>query len=207
MKLKDLVPPVVVTTKRGVDKHRARKLARRQLVDAERLNLGCGDTLREGWANIDLRARPGVVGLDLTWGLPVAEGTIETAYIEHMLEEIAQPAALAVLRDVRRTLKPGGVLRISTPDLAVLISEYVEGRCDYWEAVGWSPRNPCDMVNEGLSLWGNRYLYDRQRLEAFILSAGFSEVQLVRWGQSDHRFLRDLETRADRGELIVEATK
>jgi hypothetical protein len=41
--------------------------------------------------------------------------------------------------------------------------------------VGWRPATPCQMVNEGLRLWGYQFLYDASELKRILEEAGFRE--------------------------------
>src|SRR5262245_43358548 len=130
---------------------RARLLAaraRRELASARRLHLGCGPNLLTGWANVDLRSAAGVVELDLAHALPVADDSVELIYSEHFIEHLDRGDGERLLRECRRVLKPGGRIRISTPDLQAAARFYLEGRTDDWQDVGWHPETPCRMLNE-----------------------------------------------------------
>lgn len=119
-----------------------------------RLHLGCGSTVVPGWENIDksptARVPPqlrtvlrrvgllseqqaaadfpaGIVHADVRQGLSYDGGTVAFVYSSHMIEHLARWQALELLRECRRVLKPGGVVRIATPDLAELVAAYVRG--------------------------------------------------------------------------------
>jgi predicted SAM-dependent methyltransferase len=105
-------------------------------------------------------------------------------------------------------LKPGGVLRISTPDLATLITDYKSARIDRYAGT-WEPPSPCIMVNEGMRLWGHQFLYDEAEMIASLKVSGFgsNDIYRVSHRKSDYSVLRDLEVRPYRCDLILEATK
>lgn len=120
-----------------------------------RLNLGCGLRAPEGWVNIDrspsilLDRIPGAKTLFLrtkvltpeqavVWprnirminvrkGLPYRTGTVETVYSSHMLEHIYFAEAQRLLREIRRVLQPGGILRLALPDVDRWVSDLYEG--------------------------------------------------------------------------------
>ena len=71
----------------------------------------------------------------------------------------------------------------------------------------WSPETPCDLLNEGMRLWGHRYIWDEDRLRGALQHAGLHGVERVGWRQSENEPLRGLESRPFHGDLIVEATK
>jgi predicted SAM-dependent methyltransferase len=186
---------------------RERKRAAKQLTRQSRLHLACGSNLLAGWANVDIDGASEVIKLDLTRSLPVASESIDFVFCEHFIEHISASDAERLLREIRRCLRPGGVIRLSTPDLAVLVTHYRDQKLDTWHDVGWTPQTPCRLLNEGLHSWGHQFVYDQRELETLLGSVGFSAVRRVRWRQSDHRELSGLECRPDHSELIYEATR
>jgi len=181
--------------------------ARQQLLGRDKLHLGCGGHLLPSWANVDLDGPEGVVCLDLSKPLPVADGAVKFVFCEHFIEHISAEQGRAFLRECCRVLRPGGVMRVSTPDLNTLVQEYLAGRVGEWRDVDWSPATPCAMINEGLRLWGHQFVYDEAELVSALKAAGFSNVGRMPWHESGHVELRDLETRPYHRDLILEATK
>lgn len=90
------------------------------------LNLGCGTRYRDGWINIDIEpAGPGVIRHDLSRGIPLAGESCSVVYHSHLLEHLRREDAIAFLRECRRVLEPGGVIRIATPDLERICRDYL----------------------------------------------------------------------------------
>jgi SAM-dependent methyltransferase len=81
---------------------------------ADRLNLGCGTDIREGWVNLDVAPLPGVdVVHDLSQlPLPFADASLQEIVARDVLEHLDW---IPVLRDLHRVLRPGGTLSISSP--------------------------------------------------------------------------------------------
>jgi predicted SAM-dependent methyltransferase len=184
-----------------------RRQASHQLRSAEKLHLGCGSVHFDGWANVDFAGPPGTIHWDLTSPIPARPGAISCIYSEHFIEHISREQAGQLLSNCLALLAPGGVIRISTPDLAYLIDQYKAGRLDEWKDMGWLPQSPAKMINEGLHLWGHQFVYDADELTSALKNAGFKEVTLARWGISEHPDLMGRETRPYHHDLIVEGTK
>jgi SAM-dependent methyltransferase len=62
--------------------------------------------------------------LDLTQPLPYPDGAFEAALGSHVLEHLTPPEAEGLLRELRRVLRPGAILRIAVPDLDAVIAAY-----------------------------------------------------------------------------------
>ena len=160
-----------------------------------------------GWTNVDVGGGSGVVRHDLTQPFPLPSETVKLVYSEHFIEHIARDQALSLLKECRRVLAPGGVLRLSTPDLRKLLAEYSASRITEWSDVGWLPSTPCRMVNEGMRAWGHQFVYDFDELTLLFSEAGFPHVTRAAWRESRHSGLEGLECRPFHGEIIVEAVK
>ena len=180
---------------------------RQQLAGHDRVHLGCGPNVLEGWANLDIGGGSGVTHFDLTSRLPFSDASVNRVFTEHFIEHIPRKRGLSVLRECARILKPNGVLRLSTPDLRVLVDQYLAGRTIEWSDQGWTPNSPCQMLNEGMRRWGHQFVWDEAELVAALSSVGFATVNRVAWRESEHSGLSGLECRTDHGDLIVEAVR
>lgn len=87
-----------------------------------KINLGCGNNLKEGYVNIDLYSDAADVQLPLD-DLPYEDGSISSIYCEHALEHV--PHAVA-LNEWFRILEYKGVLNLLIPDLEECCRHYLE---------------------------------------------------------------------------------
>jgi predicted SAM-dependent methyltransferase len=190
----------------------ARRLSR--LVgsrEVAKLHLGCGPRLLPGWVNIDFILGCDVL-LDLRLPIPLRDGTVDYVYSEDFLEHLTFQEGTGLLGECARILKPGGVLRLATPDLKALAQAYLE-RSE--RSFRWYRENfPgiftfAQMFNSGMRAWGHRFLYDEEALTVVLERLGL-EVTREKFDQSAHAALRGLEFRnADEGaqSMYLEATK
>ena len=182
-----------------------RRIGTRQRIRRyDRLHLGSGPRLLEGWANVDIEGR-GVLVWDLRKPLPLEDGQVRFVYTEQFIEHITRNDAASLFSHARKVMAPSGIVRVSTPDLARLVDDYRSGKVVRMEHGGWFPETPCRMLNEGMRLWGHTFLYDEDELAGLLRECGFHGVKRVKWGESEHLELRSLESRPDFGDLIVEA--
>lgn len=178
-----------------------------------RLHLGCGERYMDGWLNVDANE---AVRADyycdlrkpLSW-LP--DGSIRLVYSEHFVEHITILENQALLTELYSKLKPGGVCRISTPDLEDMVARYLDKHT--WKSQSWIKEfgyewmpNRCVMMNIGFRDWGHQFIFDEECLTQLLQSIGFSRVNRVKMNESQYPELRNLETRIGNW-LIVEAVK
>lgn len=173
-----------------------------------KLHVGCGRVKLSGWINADLSPRAELV-IDLRWPLPFPTDYLDYIYSEHVLEHLRYKTAVRFLREARRVLAHGGVIRIAMPDL----DDLVEGYQNDWRRFDWVSwpehsfiKTRAQMINIAFRWWGHQHLYNREELERALRDAGFSDIRFVEPGESTHPDLRNLETRAD-SRLVAEATK
>lgn len=81
-----------------------------------RLNLGCGNDVRDGWVNIDSHERPGVLVADLAdpnLSLPFPDDHFTEIEASHLIEHIAVP--LPLLAELHRVAANGCKLTFRCP--------------------------------------------------------------------------------------------
>jgi SAM-dependent methyltransferase len=91
-----------------------------------RLNWGCGAAGKPGWINSDLKEGPGIdITTDIRDGLPLESDSLDYIVSIHALPMIPYADLVPVLRELRRVLRPDGVLRLALPDLDRGIQAYL----------------------------------------------------------------------------------
>lgn len=96
-------------------------------MDRRLVNVGCGSRYHPDWVNIDIVAHgPGVIAHDVSRGLPLDDASCDAVYHSAVLEHIRPGDAVPFIRECRRVLRPGGVLRVAVPDLERICEVYLE---------------------------------------------------------------------------------
>lgn len=161
-----------------------------------RLHLGSAANLLDGWVNIDL-FRPGR-RLDLYWdlrrGIPFPAHTVEAIFTEHLFEHLTLDQGIDLMRECRRVLTAGGVLRIGVPDLERYVASYL-GQDDLIEDV-W-PGRPTRATGFGEVFFidGHRMMYDFETLEYALKQSGFDLVERSQYGAGRIQPCPDSESR------------
>jgi predicted SAM-dependent methyltransferase len=195
-------------------------ISRRYLAGAgeKKLHVGCGKNVLDGWLNSDFRPkRADIMHLDATRAFPLPGNAFDYVFSEHMIEHVPYAGGVNMLKECFRILKPGGTLRVSTPDLAFLIDLYRPNKSPEQQAyIEWAAQLfssyapvPSDtfVINNFVRDWGHLFVYDEPTLADAMRRAGFSEVNKFQLNESNCDALRQLENenRMPQGFLALES--
>jgi predicted SAM-dependent methyltransferase len=170
-----------------------------------RLNIGSSGEYIEGWINADLGRDPEgrCLRMDATQPWPFGDASAEAINSEHMIEHLERADAPVFFAEAFRVLRPGGVLRTSTPDLRGIVEAYLAAdpaTLAAHRAHGYEARNHADLLNNYLQMHGHRHVYDFGTLELLLREAGFEQIERAEFGESRHPVVRGID-RHDVGEL------
>jgi predicted SAM-dependent methyltransferase len=163
------------------------------------LHIGCAWHIIPGWLNTDyFPGKKEIAHLDATKIFPIATETFDYVFSEHMIEHIPFDDAATMLAESYRVLRPGGITRISTPDLQFLFDLYTGNKSElqlrYIKA--FSP--PCPdgdafVINFFMRAWGHQFVYDEKTLRFCMEKAGFTDVRRCEINESPVTGLCDIE--------------
>lgn len=174
-----------------------------------KLHIGCGEVYLKDWVNIDIEGKTADLLHDIRKGLPYKDNSVEFIYNEHLIEHLSKDEARKVLHEFYRVLKPGGVVRIATPDLDHLIYKYIfNWRDQEWiEKFGYQHlRTKAEMINTVFYSWGHKWIYNYEELKNLLEETQFKEISRQKLNKSHFSELQNRETRSD-SKLVVEGTK
>jgi predicted SAM-dependent methyltransferase len=210
--LKSIARPPFRVARKALWLARRKAIISRYLRSAAqpKLQVGTGFNGLPGWLNGDILPRQrDYIYLDATKPLPFADDTFAFIYTEHMIEHIGYGSARDFVRECYRVLRPGGVLRISTPDLAVITRMYATtGDSVGDEYVQYAVRTyvphairniKAFVLNNFFYNWGHAFIFDRDTLTTLLQNVGFKELSWHAPHESKHPELQRLEKH---GQLI-----
>lgn len=164
---------------------------------ALRLHLGCGEHRLPGWVNVDLYHEAADLRADVRLGLPFDDGAAGAIYLAHLLEHLEYPVeALDVLRECRRVLGDGGLLRVVVPDIRSFLVAYVDNDAEFFRRFEqhWERAPAPTLLASFLHYAGagefpwvadrHRFGYDEPTLTDLLHTAGFTVVRRCTAGDS-----------------------
>ena len=136
--------------------------------------------------------------LNVTRPWPFAENMFEAVFSSHVLEHLPLRGARMCLAESYRCLQPGGVLRISVPDLDKHIADYRSEQAVDW-AVHFFEANETSEKNM------HHFMYSYHSMGVMMREAGFRNVARRDFQQGDCPDVQAMDNRPE--SLFVEAVK
>ena len=162
-----------------------------------RLHVGCGNVLLKGWLNIlyEKRQEYGKIhpndgapwlNYNLLKPWPIENNSIDFIAGSHFIEHLDLNDGMQFLKEAFRVLRPGGVIRLSCPDLEIYANHYVKKDkaffghklirewCTFKKAVTPGEIFIAKAYDSGGS---HKWFYDFDSLKHILESAGFAVVK------------------------------
>jgi predicted SAM-dependent methyltransferase len=146
---------------------------------------------RESREFAGVASRTGIRFADAARRIPCGDGAVDVLYSSHMIEHLDRPGAKAFLMEARRVLRPGGIVRVCAPDLALLVRAYTAtGDADTLVARshmcqrapgGVRARMKMALIGPRHHLW----MYDGTSLARLLTDAGFTNVAIMPAGTTN----------------------
>jgi predicted SAM-dependent methyltransferase len=129
------------------------------------------------------------VRLDVRKPLPFADQSFNWAYAEHLIEHLNLEDGIFWLSEINRILVPGGLLRLTTPDLRKYLKAYLyddgfftrHRKCliELGAPAEETPDRKAFMINQIFKFYGHRWIYDIEELRYALCSAGFLDTNII----------------------------
>ncbi len=138
--------------------------------------------------------------LDLSRPFRFPDGYFECAFTAHVLEHLHPDVAESCMREVHRVLAPGGIVRVSVPDLDRIVEDYDPSDPEAFLWGIYQGRGRRDMGTA--RHWWH---YNAGSLAALLRRVGFVEVQRCEYRQGRCPDVEVIDNRP--GSLFMEAVK
>lgn len=172
--------------------------------EVRKLQIGAGPNPLDGWFNTDLEPdHTQTFFLDATHPLPFSDHTFDYIFSEHFIEHITYLEGFHLLRECRRVLKPGGKIRVATPNAENIVGLYdkkkteLQRRYIRWSVdqflSGIASYRESFVVNHFYRAWGHQFIYDKGTLQDALEASGFINIVWQVPGQSNDQNLRGIE--------------
>jgi len=162
--------------------------------EAVKINLGSFTvTFGHGWINADIRGdiKQAVEAkghifeyCDVTKPLRWGDNTVDVITAHHLVEHLDRAEGAYTLRECLRVLKPGGVIRLGTPDLHKFVEMLPRFKVIY--ANEFEVKNAEDDADAffRLAFMGHKTIYTYEALRRKAEAAGFTDIKKVAAGES-----------------------
>jgi hypothetical protein len=136
--------------------------------------------------------------LNVTRRFPFPSDSVSCFYTSHMLEHLFYDECVHCLREIFRSLVPGGLLRLSVPDLDKYIADYKPNEA---EAFCRGIYESAQRTDKNRHHW----MYNEQSMSSILKNLGFSKITRRTFKNGECPDIEKYETRPE--SLFLEATK
>ena len=177
-----------------------RRLA--QQIPPYRVELGAGATARDGWIPTDISWRARLT-LDATRAWPFPPGSVSHVYGDNVIEHVTLDGARNLLRHAATAMRPGGRIRLVTPDAERCAEAYLargesaQALLEAHRGAGVRAEHRIDILRAVFIEYEHDrgYAWDFDALSAELAAAGFVAIERVELEHSADPALRGLEWR------------
>ncbi len=160
-------------------------------VSGEKLYVGCGPDVREGFIHCDIRPMPHVDCVCKAWEVSGHFSEVEHIYSRHMLEHLTRDEAMLTLKDWYSALAVNASVRIIVPNMDFHCRQWLEAEwndeafsrkrsdASYSTAGFWGWQSECDprQVDYNAVYWDvHKSGYNQKSMSFLLAKVGFSKI-------------------------------
>jgi len=129
--------------------------------------------------------------MDLNENFPLPSDSFDYIFSQQGIEHFTYYRGIHILGECFRVLKPGGMVRIETPNLVYFIDNYrandkpVAKAVHEWAEELDAPPTHLTSLNMVVRHWGHLYVYDVETLTELCRACGFANVHEVEMGKTN----------------------
>ena len=147
-----------------------------------KINMGCGKrNFGKDWIHIDGGNYSHLDSHDIT-KIPYGDNSVDLIYASHVLEYFNREEAIAILKEWKRVLKPGGMLRLAVPNFKIIAELYISQGYDLESFLG-PLYGEMNMRNSTIY---HTTCYDYKSLKNLLISIEFCDVVYYDWKNTCH---------------------
>ncbi len=147
-----------------------------------KINMGCGSRdFGSDWVNIDGGNYPHIQFNDIT-KLCFKNNTVDLIYSSHVIEYFDRLEIISILKEWKRVLKLGGILRLAVPDFLQMIRGYMFHAYPLDAFLG-PLYGKMNMAGEWIY---HKTVYDFESLNKLLTTIGFKNVHTYDWRKTEH---------------------
>lgn len=149
-----------------------------------KINMGCGwRDFGPGWVHIDGGNYSHLDHSRIDDLSQFKNDTVDIIYASHVLEYFNIDEVRTVLREWKRVLKPGGILRVAVPDFRQISKLYLENKLSLSKFIG--PLYGRMPMGED-SIY-HKYVYDEEVMRDLLINnLGFTGYRRYDWRETEH---------------------
>jgi len=154
-----------------------------------KLNIGCGwRNFGSDWTHIDYGDYDHLdYKCNVSKKLPLSDNIADLIYASHVIAYFDKSEIEKILLDWKRVLKPGGIIRLATPDFESMSKLYENGEYDLCSFLG-PMYGKMDM--DGITIY-HKTVYDLKTIYDLLDSLGFNSIERYNWRNTEHSSFDD----------------
>lgn len=193
------------------------------------LYVGCGHHRMNGFTHVEISVgkqfkKGGNVGppdilADITRHIPLKDNTVDLIFSRATLEHLTYKELINHFLECHRLIKKGGYIRMSVPDMDIMINNYLNKEEDLEKAkredeisIDEMPcENHTDLFIQRILYHDHYYLHNFDTLSRALKKTGFTNIKKVNPGQTSLSEVEDELYNAEKGrnrwEILLEAQR